>query len=324
MSTRILSGIQTSGALHLGNYFGAIKQFIELQDNPDNEVFYFLADFHAMTTVHDPAQLRQFIIDAAIDYLALGLDPKKATLFRQSDVPEVTELAWMLSCVTGLGLMERGHSYKDKIAKGIKPNLGLLTYPILMAADILIYKAKWVPVGKDQIQHIEMTQDIAQYFNNTYQCDCLVRPEAKLSASIKVPGIDGSKMSKSYGNTINLNLTGKSLKKIVMKIVTDSKELADPKDPDSCNVFALYSLFATEQQQAELAERYRAGGLGYGDAKKQLLEQIEAYFAPYHQRRAELENNLDYVNQVLTEGAAQARACAQKTLTECKQAAGLL
>ncbi|MCK6473120.1 MAG: tryptophan--tRNA ligase [Planctomycetes bacterium] len=324
MPVRILSGVQPSGKLHLGNYFGAIKQHIELQERPEHEPYYFIADFHAMTTVQDAERMREYIRGVALDYLALGLDPKRATFFRQSDVPEVTELAWMLSAVTGMGLLERAHSYKDKVAKGIKPSVGLFYYPVLMAADILIYKPKFVPVGQDQVQHIEMTQDMAQYFNNTYKCEVLVRPEPRLDKGAKVPGTDGEKMSKSYGNTIDLQLEGKALKKVVMGVKTDSTPVEDPKDPAKCNVFALYQLVASDAEQAALAERYKAGGLGYGEAKKLLLEKLDAYFASYRAKRNDLEQNLDYVDSVLRDGAERARKVARATLDECKKAAGLL
>lgn len=321
---RILSGIQASGPLHLGNYFGAIKQYIELQNDPNHETFYFIADFHSLTTVKNSALLRQYVENAAIDYLALGLNPEKVTFFCQSEVPEVTELAWILSTVTGMGLLERAHSYKDKVAKGIKPNVGLFFYPILMAADILIYKANFVPVGADQIQHIEMTQDIATLFNNTFECDLFVRPEAKLNETRKIPGIDGEKMSKSYHNTIDLQLKGNSLKKAVMRIVTDSLSVEAPKDPDSSHLFTLFSLFATPVEQQTLGDRFRAGGLGYGEVKKMLLAKIEDYFADYHQKRAHLEKNKDYIRQLLRQGAEKARAVATETLDQCKMACGLL
>jgi tryptophanyl-tRNA synthetase len=320
---RILSGVQPSGRLHLGNYFGAIQQHLELQNLPDAEPFYFIADFHAQTSVQDAAQLREHIQGVALDYLALGLDPKKTVFFRQSDVPEVTELAWMLGCVTGMGLLERAHSYKDKVAKGLTPCVGLFYYPVLMAADILIYKSNLVPVGQDQVQHIEMAQDMAQHFNRAYGCEVLARPEPKLSASPKVPGLDGEKMSKSYGNTIDLRMNGGELKKAVMAVKTDSTPVEAPKDPEKCNVFALHALFASDAEREALADRYRAGGMGYGEAKKLLLDKIDAYFAPYRARRAELEKKPDYVRQVLADGAARARAVARRTLDECKRAAGL-
>src|SRR5438132_3310285 len=258
---RILSGVQPSGKIHLGNYFGAIKQHIALQN--EALCFYFIADYHALTTVRDPRTLRQNVWDAALDYLALGLDPDKAIFFRQSDVPEMTELAWIFSTVTNMGLLERAVSYKEKIEKGIEASVGLFTYPILMAADILIYRSHLVPVGKDQVQHIEMTQDIAGKFNRTYS-EVFPIPTYRLDKESKVPGVDGQKMSKSYGNIIEVFAEGKPLRKTVMNIVTDSSTVADPKDPDRCNVFALYSLFATDEEKAEMAARYRAGGMGYG------------------------------------------------------------
>ena len=323
MAKRILSGVQPSGKLHLGNYFGAIKQHIALQDLPDAERFYFIADFHSMTTVQDAATRRGFVRDVAIDYLALGLDPGKSRLFLQSDISEVQELAWMLATVTGMGLLERAHSYKDKIAKGIKPGVGLFYYPVLMAADILIYKSDLVPVGEDQMQHIEMTQDMAGYFNTTYKTQVFVRPEGKLSTIPKVPGTDGEKMSKSYGNTIDLQADEKELKKVIMGIKTDSTPVADPKDPDKDVVFALYSLFATPEEKAALAARYRAGGLGYGEAKQMLLAKAIETFAPYRKRRAELLADPGYVESVLREGAAAARPVARRTLDEARRASGI-
>ncbi|HMP16083.1 MAG TPA: tryptophan--tRNA ligase, partial [Gemmatales bacterium] len=233
---RILSGVQPSGKLHLGNYFGAIRQHIDLQDT--GECFYFIADYHAMTTLQDPQVLRENVQDVALDYLALGLDPQKASFFRQSDVPEVTELTWFLSTIAGMGLLERAHSYKDKVARGITPSVGLFTYPILMAADILAYRSHLVPVGQDQIQHLEM----AGSFNSTYKVDLFPLPEARLDVAAVVPGVDGKKMSKSYGNTIDIFAEGKPLKKVIMSIVTDSTPLEAPKNPANCNVFALYSL----------------------------------------------------------------------------------
>jgi tryptophanyl-tRNA synthetase len=320
---RILSGVQPSGKLHLGNYFGAIKQHIALQEIPNAERFYFIADYHALTTVQDAAKLREYVQGVAIDYLALGLDPEKSVFFRQSDVPEVQELSWLLATVTGMGLLERAHSFKDKIAKGIKPSVGLFYYPVLMAADILIYKSNQVPVGQDQIQHIEMTQDMAGYFNATFKKEVFVRPEGKLSTTPKVPGTDGEKMSKSYGNTIDLQASEKELKKVVMSVKTDSTPVEQPKNPDTDNVFALYSLFASDVEKAALAARYKAGGMGYGDAKKLLLEKVVTHFAPYRQKREELLAKPDYVNQVLANGAAKARAVAKATLDEAKQACGL-
>ena len=323
MPIRILSGVQSSGKIHLGNYFGAIKQHIDLQQHTDAELFYFIADFHALTTIHDATTLRDNVRDAAIDYLALGLDPKRSAFFRQSDVPEVTELAWMLSTTTGKGLLERAHSYKDKVAKGIEASMGLFYYPVLMAADILVFRANLVPVGQDQVQHIEMAQDMAQSWNYAFKTDWLVRPEPRLSSTPRVVGVDGEKMGKSYKNTIDLQMEGKPLKKVVMSIKTDSAALEDPKNPDTCNVFSLYSLFATPEERDALAARYRAGGMGYGEAKLALLEKIQAYFAPYRARRAELIANPAEVDEVLRDGAARARAVAQATMAEARKLVGL-
>jgi tryptophanyl-tRNA synthetase len=317
---RILSGVQPSGKLHLGNYFGAIKQHLALQH--EAETFYFIADYHALTTVHDPETLRQNVLDVALAYLALGLDPTKAAFFRQSDIPEVTELTWIFGTVTNMGLLERAVSYKEKVEKGIEASVGLFTYPMLMASDILIYRSHLVPVGADQVQHLEMTADIAGRFNRAY-AEVFPIPAARLDKGSKVPGIDGQKMSKSYGNTIEIFAEGKALQKTVMSVVTDSKTVADPKDPDTCNVFALFSLFANESEKAELATKYRAGGLGYGDAKKQLLAKMDAYFAPARAKRADLLKNLDYLEEVLQAGATRARAEAQATMALVREAVGM-
>jgi tryptophanyl-tRNA synthetase len=317
---RFLSGVQPSGKLHLGNYFGAIKQHLELQK--EGLCFYFIADYHALTTIQDPKELSANVRDVALDYLALGLDPDKTIFFRQSDVPQVTELAWILSTVTGMGLLERATSYKDKVSRGITPSVGLFTYPMLMAADILIYRSHVVPVGEDQVQHIEMTRDMAGYFNKTYR-PVFPEPTFRLDRGAKVPGIDGQKMSKSYGNTIEIFAEGNELKKKVMSIVTDSSKVEDPKDPAKCNVFALYSLVATEEEKAALANRYRAGGLGYGDAKKLLLEKINAAFEPARKRRKDLAGNPDYVEDMLRRGAVRARAEADLTMTMVREAVGM-
>jgi tryptophanyl-tRNA synthetase len=317
---RILSGVQPSGKLHLGNYFGAIKQHIELQD--EGECFYFIADLHALTTIQNAEELQANVRDVALDYLALGLDPKKTVFFRQSDVPEVTELAWIFSTVTGMGLLERAHSYKDKVARGLPASVGLFFYPVLMAADILIYRSHLVPVGQDQVQHLEITRDIAGYFNRTYG-EIFPLPEYRLGQAPVVPGLDGKKMSKSYGNTIEIFAEGKELKKKVMSIVTDSTPLEAPKDPDKCTVFKLYSLFATPQEQQELAEKYRAGGFGYGQAKQMLYEKIEQYFAAARQRRRELAKEPGLVEEVLRQGAARARAEARATMALVRRAVGL-
>jgi tryptophanyl-tRNA synthetase len=317
---RILSGVQPSGKLHLGNYFGAVRQHIALQD--EAECFYFIADYHALTTIHDPAVLRQNSIDVALDYLALGLDPEKATFFRQSDVPEVCELTWILSTVTNMGLLERAVSYKEKIDKGIDASVGLFSYPILMASDILIYRSHVVPVGKDQVQHLEMTRDIAASFNHRFG-EVFPIPGVRLDKESKVPGTDGQKMSKSYGNTIEIFAEGKQLQKVVMGIQTDSTPVEAPKDPAKCNLFALYSLFITEEEKSALAARYRAGGMGYGEAKKQLLEKINAFFGPARERRKQLAADTEYVEGVLRRGAQRARSQAKSTMALVRKSVGM-
>jgi tryptophanyl-tRNA synthetase len=317
---RILSGVQPSGKLHLGNYFGAIKQHIELQ--AEGECFYFIADYHALTTTQNPAALRENVRDVALDYLALGLDPDQATFFRQSDVPEVHELAWMLAAVTNIGLLERAHSYKDKVERGIEASVGLFYYPVLMAADILIYRSNLVPVGQDQVQHLEMTADMAGKFNRAFKKTFPI-PQHRLDKGAKVPGTDGQKMSKSYGNTIDIFAEGPALKKPVMSIVTDSKSPEEPKDPDNCTIFALYSLFASEEEKAALAARYRAGNMGYAVSKGLLLEKIDAYFAKARQRRKELAADPDLVEAVLARGAKRASAVARDTMAAVRQAVGM-
>lgn len=319
---KVLSGIQPTGRFHWGNYFGAIRQYISLQDN--EQAFYFIADLHALTTVRDANVLQQNITDAAIDLLALGLKPEQATLFRQSDVPEVSELTWLLMTLTQMHLLEKCHAYKDKKDKGISADAGLFTYPVLMAADILIYDSDVVPVGQDQVQHIEVTRDIAQRFNSTYGGEFLVLPDKHvLDHSAKVPGLDGQKMSKSYNNTIPLFDTPKKLKKLINKIKTDSTPLEDPKNPDTCPVFDLYKLFATPEQQVDLAGKYRAGGMGYGEAKSTLHDAAMEYFGPAFERRAELESRPDDVEDILAAGAAKARAKAQEVVERCRTACGL-
>jgi len=318
---RVLSGIQPSGKLHLGNYFGTLKQFIELQE--ENEAFYFIANYHALTSLRDRALLAEYTHDVALDFLALGLDPEKAILFRQSDVPEVTELAWILSTVTPMGLLHRCVSYKEKLEQGLSADHGLFAYPVLQAADILIYKSDLVPVGKDQKQHIEVTQDIAAKFNNIYGKVFVVPNERILEATAVVPGIDGQKMSKSYDNTIEIFADEKTIRKRVMSIVTDSTPLEDAKDPDKCNVMALLRLVADPQETAEWEQRYRAGGTGYGQAKKRLAELLIEHFRPYRQRREELEKDPAYVEQVLQDGARRARAVAQETMGDVRAAAGI-
>lgn len=319
---RSLSGIQPSGVLHIGNYFGAIKQFVEMQD--DYEGFYFLANYHALTSSPKGEDLINNTMGVILDYLALGLDPKKSTLFLQSDVPEHTELAWILSNVTPMGLIERAHSYKDKIAKGIKPNMGLFTYPILMAADILMYNPDVVPVGKDQKQHLEITRDIAIKFNETYDKEIFKLPKDKILESVAVvPGTDGDKMSKSYGNVINMFASKKEIKRQIMSIVTDSTPLEEPKNPEN-NVTKLYSLFATEEEVQILKDKFLAGNFGYGHAKIELLDKFMDYFTPYREKREQLVQNMDYVYEILREGALKARAEATKTLDVVRETVGLV
>ena len=318
---RVLSGIQPSGKLHIGNYFGAMRQHLQLQ--AENEAFYFIADYHALTSGPKPELLSQRITDVAMDYLALGLDPEKTVFWRQSDVPEITELAWILSCVTPMGLLQRCTGYKDKVAQGISPNHGLFAYPVLQAADILAFHSELVPVGADQKQHIEVTRDIAGFFNNTYG-ELLTLPRDYILESVAVvPGIDGRKMSKSYDNTIGIFEPESSIRKKVMRMVTDSTPVEQPKDPDKCNIFALLKLVADENEIKEWDEKYRKGGVGYGDAKKRLVELLIEYFKPYRAKRQELENNIDYVRQVLKDGADRARPVAHKTFEEVRKAVGL-
>ena len=319
---RILSGIQPSGALHVGNYFGMMKPSLELQDK--GEALYFIANYHSMTSLFDAAERRRNTLEVALDFLACGLDPQRTIFFRQSDVPEVTELTWILSTVTPMGLLERATSYKDKIAKGISPNHGLFAYPVLMAADILIYDSNIVPVGQDQKQHVEITRDIAVKFNELYG-EAFVIPEPQIRAEVaKVPGLDGEKMSKSYGNTIEIFGDEKVLRKKVMGIKMDSRTPQEPK-PDAAENLAiqLLKLVAPPQIAQNLEERLRAGGLGYGDLKKALFEHYWNYFATARAKRAELAAHLPYVEKVLTDGAAKARSLAQKVLHRARTACGL-
>jgi tryptophanyl-tRNA synthetase len=319
---RVLSGIQPTGRFHWGNYFGAIQQYIALQTN--EQAFYFIADLHALTSVRDRKVLETNTWDAAVDLLALGLDPQHAALFRQSDVPEVTELMWLLMTVTQFSLLEKCHSYKDKVAKGIASDAGLFTYPVLMAADILLYDSDIVPVGADQIQHLEVTRDIAQRFNSIYGGEFLHLPNARvLEEGAKVPGTDGEKMSKSYGNTIEIFEADKPLRKKIMSIKTDSTPMEAPKNPDTCSIFTLYKLFATAEQQSALADRYRAGGMGYGEAKQALYDAAISYFATARARRTELAANPGYVEEVLQEGARKARAKGQVVLQRVREACGV-
>lgn len=318
---RVLSGIQPTGRFHWGNYFGAIRQYIALQEN--EQAFYFIADLHALTTIRDAEQLRSLTRDAALDLLALGLDPEQATLFRQSDVPEVSELTWLLLTVTNLSWLEKCHAYKDKKERGIAADAGLFTYPVLMAADILIYDSDVVPVGVDQVQHIEVTRDIAERFNSIYG-EVFVLPEARvLDSSAKVPGTDGEKMSKSYGNVIELFEPATRVRKKVMSIKTDSTPVEEPKDPENCSVFDLYRLFATPAEVTELADRYRAGGLGYGDAKQALFELSQAHFEEARERRRVLESDEGQLESILQAGAERARKKAGDVLGRARAACGL-
>jgi tryptophanyl-tRNA synthetase len=318
---RILSGIQPSGRPHLGNYFGALRQYITLQEG--NDPFYFIASYHALTALQDPVLLREYTMGVALDFLALGLDPKQSALFTQQDVPEVTELTWILSCVTPMGLLERAVSYKDKIAQGLTSNHGLFAYPVLQAADILIYLSDIVPVGQDQKQHLEMTRDIAGKFNQQFG-EVFVIPEPYiLDSTAVVPGIDGGKMSKSYGNEIGIFDEGNELKKKVMSIVTDSAPVEAPKEASTSTPFLLLSLLASEDETAEWEARYKAGGLGYGEVKKRLLALINEHFAPFRERRRELERDPAYVMDVLKDGGARARAVAQQVMHKVREATGL-
>ena len=319
---RILTGIQPSGGPHIGNFFGAIRQVLELQKM--GESFVFIADLHSLTTSPKAEDLRERVKRLAVDFLACGLDPETTVFYKQSDVPEVVELMWYLSNVTGVGLLERAHSYKDKIAKGFSPNTGLFTYPVLMAADILLYQAQLVPVGKDQKQHLEITRDVAIRFNQTYG-DVFTIPDGYIPDNVAViPGLDGQKMSKSYNNTIEIFGEEKPLRKKFMSIKTDSKGMEEPKDPDTCNVFQLYKLFATPEQQEEMRARYIAGNYGYGHAKQALFEAYMDYFAPMRKRREELVNNMDYVDAILKRGAERAREEAMKTLTKVRELVGIV
>lgn len=320
---RVLSGIQPSGRLHLGNYFGALRTHIGLQH--EHECFYFIANYHALTSITDQTRLQELTLEVALTYLALGLDPAKAVFFRQTDVPEVTELAWILSCVTPLGLLQRAHSYKDKVAQGLSPNHGLFAYPVLQAADILIYKSNLVPVGQDQAQHIEMTQDMQGKFNQAFNREVLVRPEPLISAEAAiVPGIDGRKMSKSYDNTIELFAPPKQVHKRIMAIKTDSTPVEEPKNPQTCNVMALLRLLASKEEVADWDARYRKGGMGYGQAKQRLYELFEETFAAPRQRYEELKRHPNQVNRILADGGRRARAAAQATMREVREVCGLL
>ena len=318
---RVLSGIQPSGPLHIGNYFGAIRQYLDFQRGHD--AFFFVADFHALTSVRDPARLRSYVFDVVADFLALGLDPEAATLFVQSDVPEVTELAWLLSSVTPMGWLEKCVSYKDKVQQGLPAEHGLFAYPVLQAADILLYDADLVPVGQDQKQHLEVTRDIAERFNHTYG-ETFRLPEPHILSTVAVvPGLDGRKMSKSYDNTIEIFDDPKTILKKCKKIVTDSIPVEAPKDPAGDKLFGLFQLVAPEAEVAEVAGRYRAGGIGYGEVKTRLAGHIADHFAAARDRRRELVANPDRVLAVRHAAAAKARAAARVVLDRARAACGV-
>ena len=318
---RILSGIQPSGVLHIGNYFGMMRPAIALQ--AEGEALYFIADYHALTSLRDPAALRANSRRVALDFLACGLDPQRAGLFLQSDVPQVTELAWILSTVTPMGLLERAHSYKDKVARGLPASAGLFAYPVLMAADILIYDSDVVPVGRDQKQHLELTRDIAVKINESFG-EILKVPEPRIQVeTATVPGLDGQKMSKSYGNTIDIFADEKEMRKRVMSIVTDSAPVEAPKDPGSSSIFKLYSLVSTPEEAAAMRAGFEKGGIGYGDFKKQLFGKLWEFFAPMRQRRDEILAEPGYIDEVLTQGAERANAIADKVMRRVRKAVGI-
>jgi tryptophanyl-tRNA synthetase len=324
--TRALSGIQPTGRFHWGNYFGAIRQYIDLQPaarGGSDEAYYFIADLHALTTVREPSRLRQLVHDAAVDLVALGLDPERATLFVQSDVPEVTELSWLLMTVTPMGLLERCHAYKDKKSRGLPADAGLFTYPVLMSADILAYDATVVPVGEDQVQHIEVCRDLAGTFNHLYG-DVFTLPKPRLvEGGARVPGTDGQKMSKSYDNTLEVFEEPAGQKKKIMRITTDSRPMEDPKDPATDHLFALYALVAPEADRERMADLYRRGGFGYGEVKKALAEAAAQFFAEARARRAALEADPGRIEAILAAGAERARTRARAVLDRARQACGL-
>ena len=319
---RILSGIKPSGTIHIGNYLGMIRPMVESQNR--GELFCFIANLHSLTSLFDAKTMAQYTNDALLDLLALGIDPEKSILWVQSDVPEVAELTWYLSNVTPVGLLERCHAYKDAIAKNIPPNNGLFSYPVLMAADILMYQTNRVPVGKDQKQHVEVARDIAIKFNGTYG-EAFTIPEEEIQESIAViPGVDGQKMSKSYNNTVEIFAEEKAIRKKIMSILTDATSVDAPKDPDKSIIYTLYNLFASSELSATLAEKFRAGGMGYGDAKKQLFEMLWEYFTPYRTKREELVKNLDFVTALRRKGAEKARAVASDTMSRVRKLVGVL
>ena len=319
---RVLSGIQPSGSLHLGNFFGMMKKMIDYQEQED--LFCFIANYHAMTSLSDGKELARGTLEAAANFMALGLDPEKSTFWVQSDIPEVQELTWILSNFTPMGLLERCHSYKDKVAQGIKPNHGLFAYPVLMTADILLFQSDRVPVGKDQKQHLEVARDIAIKYNNEHG-NVFTIPEPEIDEDVStVPGLDGRKMSKSYGNTIDLFLGDKALRKQIMRIVTDPTPIEEAKNPDTCNIFQIYRLFLDKQGVEDLRQRYLTPGLRYGDVKQELFETARDFFAPYTEKRQELLANPEELRKILAMGADKARHAANKTLRKVRKKGGLL
>ena len=319
---RVLSGIQPSGSLHIGNYFGMMQQMINWQER--SELFCFIVNLHALTTVFEAGTLAKNTLNAVTDFLALGLNPDKCTFWVQGDVPQHTELTWILTNMTSMGLLERCHAYKEKIARGLTPNHGLFAYPVLMAADIVLYQAHLVPVGRDQKQHVEVARDIAGSFNHVYG-DTFVLPEALIDDDMAtIPGLDGQKMSKSYKNTIDIFIEKDELKKRVMSIVTDTRGVNEVKDPDNCNLFALYKLFAAGEQAAVMRDRYLTPGLKYVDAKKELIEMIWNYFAPHREKRAELVKDPDTIHDIMKAGAAKARGVAEETMRDVRRRVGLV
>jgi tryptophanyl-tRNA synthetase len=320
--TRVLTGIQSSGDLHWGNYFGAIKPMLDFQADKKNEMFFFIADLHAFTSQSDSKKFAEYQTNAVLDWLSLGVDPDKSLFYRQSDIRSHTELTWILLCQTPMGLLERAHSFKDKKAKGLEANAGLFTYPVLMASDILLYGANLVPVGKDQKQHVEMSRDIAQKFNHRYG-ETFTIPEPTIAENVAtIPGLDGQKMSKSYGNTIEIFADEKTLKKKIMSIKTESVAMGDPIDPKTCAVFAFHKLFENPDL-AKLEKQYKAGEIGFGDSKKQLFELVWEFFAPARAKRAELEKDSKLVEKILKTGAEKANAIAEKKLKTVREKVGL-
>jgi tryptophanyl-tRNA synthetase len=318
----IVSGIQPSGNLHLGNYFGAVQQFIQFIEE-GHECYYFLANYHALTSIRDRKRLLELTRSTAADYLALGLDPERCSIYLQSDLPEVCELQWVLTTVTPMGLLERCHAYKDKIQQGISADHGLFAYPVLQAADILIVRANHVPVGQDQKQHIEVTRDIAEYFNHSYG-ELFTIPEPFIPESVAtVPGRDGRKMSKSYNNAIELFAPEKEVRQQIFSIVTDSASIEDPKDPEKSVLYAILELFCDSETQASWADRFRSGGLGYGEVKKEIFNLFMDTFGPARRRRQELENQPEYLDEVLQKGVAQARNTASPLIKQVRDAVGI-